>query len=147
MKWFAAVSLLCGSMTSCYLGVASGATATALNRQEMAMIDGGQTYFCCTAFPTATGCFECLLVYSNFGYIDGGMWMMVNVYKRCDNNSANKSCLQNQYSTQPNPTCTKTTNQTCGTLASAYIDNQCSQAMPDAAKNASNYPTSAASLK
>lgn len=125
MKQFAAICLLCGAMLSLYLGAATGAPSVALDRNEMAQIDGGQTWYCSTAFTNTDGCKECILVQSGFRYSQGGMPMTVNIYKRCDNNSVTKACLQNPKTGDHTPVCTKTTNQSCGTAATAYTDNVC----------------------
>ncbi len=137
-------TLLFGAgIVSLLLGFAAGGDSRILTQFEAASIDGGQTFYCSapTTNMTYKGCQECYLKKSFFVFInENNMLDMANIYSRCNNNSIDQQCMDNNYQTQPNPTCTKT-NLLCGTAATAYTDNLCSQKATKEMINAPGFPT------
>jgi hypothetical protein len=122
--------------TSVLLAFATNDCSRQMGKNEMATVDGGQAFYCSAKVANMmdyVGCPQCTLVKMGWMYWGdgGGMPTMANIYKRCDNNSLDYQCLDNNYSTQPNPLCTKTAGLSCGTAATPYSDNQCSQEITD----------------
>ena len=117
------------AIVSMCLGALSEPQSNSLHQDEMKTIDGGQTYFCAYPItnPTYKGCQQCYLAKANWIYSDEtGALKRTDVYKRCKNNSIDYQCRVQTYPGSPNPYCTKTSHS-CGTAASAFTDNLCSQ--------------------
>lgn len=140
MKSFFVCSLLLGGIVSMSAGIAAKFGSQSLSRDEMGLIDGGQTYYCCTPLGTTLGCGQCVLLKANLMYFENGMPMFTDVYKQCTNLSMTKVCRQDQYANQPNPMCTKATNLSCGSGVGAYSNNVCSSAVPVDAEGAFGFP-------